>query len=281
MRVPGILFSNRRPPRGRRGGPVAPAARERRHASRDPAGGVRDARHPLRLRVPGRRASPRSTSTEGVVSPGGIGYDINCGVRLLRTNLTGGGGPPAASGRSSTPSTAWSRPGVGSKGPVSLGAGEVDEVLAGGARLGGRARLRRSEDLARPGGGGPDGGRREPIGRRRRRPEARASASSGRSARGTTSSRSRRSTRCSTRSSPDAMGLVPGRVVVMLHTGSRGLGHQVATDYIRTMDERLRREGSVARRPPALLRARSPPRRASATSRRWPRARTSPGRTAR
>ncbi len=42
-----------------------------------------------------------------------------------------------------------------------------------------------------------------------------------------------------------ALGLVPGRVVVMLHTGSRGLGHQVATDYIRRMDERLLREGTT------------------------------------
>jgi tRNA-splicing ligase RtcB len=39
------------------------------------------------------------------------------------------------------------------------------------------------------------------------------------------------------------MGLAPGGVTVMLHTGSRGLGHQVATDFIATMDRRLREEG--------------------------------------
>ncbi|EQD29710.1 protein belonging to Uncharacterized protein family UPF0027, partial [mine drainage metagenome] len=42
-----------------------------------------------------------------------------------------------------------------------------------------------------------------------------------------------------------ALGLAAGSVAVMLHTGSRGLGHQVATDFIQRMDERLRREGTV------------------------------------
>ncbi len=40
-----------------------------------------------------------------------------------------------------------------------------------------------------------------------------------------------------------ALGLSPGGVVVMLHTGSRGLGHQIATEYIQTMDRRLSQEG--------------------------------------
>jgi tRNA-splicing ligase RtcB len=39
------------------------------------------------------------------------------------------------------------------------------------------------------------------------------------------------------------LGLTPGAVVVMLHTGSRGLGHQVATDYIARMDHRLATDG--------------------------------------
>ena len=70
---------------------------------------------------------------EGVVSPGGIGYDINCGVRLLRTSLSvdeirGHLGPLVDALYRYVPS------GVGSKGPVTLQASEIDEVLAGGAR---------------------------------------------------------------------------------------------------------------------------------------------------
>ena len=47
----------------------------------------RDARHPLGLRLPDRRRGGDRRRTTGVVSPGGVGYDINCGVRLLRSTL--------------------------------------------------------------------------------------------------------------------------------------------------------------------------------------------------
>src|SRR5208337_9068 len=69
---------------------------------------------------------------EGVVSPGGIGYDINCGVRLLRTSLTVEEVRPRLSALTDrlyreVPS------GVGSHGGRPLKPGEIDEVLAGGA----------------------------------------------------------------------------------------------------------------------------------------------------
>ena len=47
-----------------------------------------DAGHPLGLRLSDRRRGGRSGREDGVVSPGGVGYDINCGVRLLRSRLT-------------------------------------------------------------------------------------------------------------------------------------------------------------------------------------------------
>ncbi|HEV2167095.1 MAG TPA: RtcB family protein, partial [Thermoplasmata archaeon] len=71
--------------------------------------------------------------SEGVVSPGGIGYDINCGVRLLRTPYR----VDEVVGRLRQLVDALYREvptGVGSKGGLTLSAGEVDEVLAGGAR---------------------------------------------------------------------------------------------------------------------------------------------------
>ena len=84
--------------------------------------------------------------TEGVVSPGGIGYDINCGVRLIRTSLTVGEVRPVQtqlldSLYRSVPS------GVGSKGGVTLSGTEIDEVLAGGARWAVERGFGRTEDL--------------------------------------------------------------------------------------------------------------------------------------
>jgi len=69
---------------------------------------------------------------EGIVSPGGIGYDINCGVRLIRTNLTVDDVRPRLAELverlyREVPS------GVGSHGGYALKAGELDEVLSKGA----------------------------------------------------------------------------------------------------------------------------------------------------
>jgi len=179
---------------------------------------------------------------EGVVSPGGIGYDINCGVRLLRTGLTAEVVRPKLKELldalyREVPS------GVGSKGGLTLTGAQIDEVLAGGARWAVRAGFGRAADL----------GVQEEEGC------LTAADPSGVS----DSARKRGLRQLGTLGSGNhflevqvveeifhpeaakALRLEPGHVVVMLHTGSRGLGHQVATDYIAHFDERLRREGTT------------------------------------
>ncbi|MGA9840181.1 MAG: RtcB family protein [Thermoplasmata archaeon] len=177
---------------------------------------------------------------EGVVSPGGIGYDINCGVRLIRTSLSVEEVRPRLASLverlyREVPS------GVGSRGGHPLSHSEIDEVLAGGARwavehgLGRTADLPVQEEEGRLAGAQP------------------ASVSEG--------ARKRGLKQLGTLGSgnhflevqavdevfdpafAEVLGLVPGRVFVMLHTGSRGLGHQVATDFIQEMDRRLARDG--------------------------------------
>ncbi|MCI4365264.1 MAG: RtcB family protein [Thermoplasmata archaeon] len=177
---------------------------------------------------------------EGVVSPGGIGYDINCGVRLLRTNLTVDQVRPRLNELierlyREVPS------GVGSRGGNPLTPGEVDEVMADGARWAVAHGLGRAEDLPL----------QEEEGRLPGALPAKVSESA----------RKRGQKQLGTLGSGNhflevqavdqvlepefagVLGLTPGRVVVMLHTGSRGLGHQVATDYIARMDHRLSSEG--------------------------------------
>ncbi len=178
--------------------------------------------------------------SEGIVSPGGIGYDINCGVRLLKTPF------------SAEEVRAQLRPlvealykevptGVGAKGGVTLAPSEVDEVLAGGAKWAVERGYGRPADLAV----------QEEEGRLARADPAQVSDSAkgrGRRQLGTLGSGNHflEVQEVDTRfDAPfaDALGLSEGRAVVMLHTGSRGLGHQVATDYIQTMDAALQRDG--------------------------------------
>jgi tRNA-splicing ligase RtcB (3'-phosphate/5'-hydroxy nucleic acid ligase) len=180
--------------------------------------------------------------TEGVVSPGGIGYDINCGVRLVRTALTVDEVRPRL--RDLMDALYRAVPsGVGSKGGVALAGSALDEVLARGAAWAVDEGYGRADDLAVQEEGGTMPGA-DP-------------------ARVSDSARHRGHRQLGTLGSgnhflevqavdevfhPDfarVLGLVPGRVVVMLHTGSRGLGHQVATDYIATMDRRLAGEGTT------------------------------------
>lgn len=177
----------------------------------------------------------------GVVSPGGIGYDINCGVRLLRTQVTleevrARLGPLVDALYRYVPS------GVGSKGPVVLTDAEMDEVLAGGARWAVQRGYGLEADLAF----------QEEEGRL---PNARAEFVS-------PAARQRGLKQLGTLGSGnhflevqsvdevffpefgDALGLERGAVTVMLHCGSRGLGHQVASDYIGIMDRYLARAGT-------------------------------------
>ncbi len=74
-----------------------------------------------------------------------------------------------------------------------------------------------------------------------RAPRSAAAISSAPSAAATTSSRCRRSRRSSTRPPRAALGLFEGQVTVLIHTGSRGLGHQVCTDHVRVMDAAIAR----------------------------------------
>ena len=177
---------------------------------------------------------------EGVVSPGGIGYDINCGVRLLRSRLTREEVRPRL--RALIDALYREVPsGVGSKGGLTLTPSEMDEVLVGGAAWAVRRGYGVEADLTVL----------EEEGRLARADPSRVSDSA----------RKRGLRQLGTLGSgnhflevqyvdelffpefAEAMGLVPGEVVVMLHTGSRGLGHQVATDFIQRMNERLAREG--------------------------------------
>jgi tRNA-splicing ligase RtcB (3'-phosphate/5'-hydroxy nucleic acid ligase) len=178
--------------------------------------------------------------TEGVVSPGGIGYDINCGVRLIRTNLTVEEVRPRLTALidrlyREVPS------GVGSHGGYALRPGELDEVLAKGAAWAVGEGYGRPEDLpVQEEEGRLAGARPEEVSETARKRGAKQLGTLGS---GNHFLEVQSVDKVFAPEFAEVMGLKPGGVTVMLHTGSRGLGHQIATDFIATMDRHLRDEG--------------------------------------
>ena len=169
---------------------------------------------------------------DGVISPGGVGYDINCGVRLLRSNLSRDDlrdalVPVVEALFRNIPT------GVGrGRAHQHLGRDELRSVLRRGAAWAVERGLGEPRDLERS--------RRTAASRERTRrrcritPSRAAPISSARWARATTSSRCSTSTRSTTRPRR-ALRPRAGHRHVMIHSGSRGLGHQVCTDHLKTM----------------------------------------------
>jgi len=175
---------------------------------------------------------------EGVVSPGGVGYDINCGVRLLRSDLT------AESLRSRLPELVAVLhrevpAGVGSTGFLRLSGDEPEKVLRLGSRWAASRGFATEEDVASTENGGcfpgADPDAVSDVAKRR-----------GRDQLGTLGSGNHfleidEIAEVFDEDAARAFGLFLGQAVVQIHSGSRGLGYQVCDDYLVTMAEYMRK----------------------------------------
>ncbi len=180
------------------------------------------------------------STEDGVISPGGVGYDINCGMRLLRSDLK----LDDVSRRMGDLMDALARnvpAGVGSEGPIKLSRKELDRVLVDGARWAVENGYGWPEDTARLEEGGALAGAD---------PEAVSSEAKKRGLEqlGTLGSGNhfvevQVVVDVYDPEAAGAFGLRRDQVVVMIHTGSRGLGHQVCTDYLKVMDRAVARFG--------------------------------------
>ena len=184
---------------------------------------------------------------DGVISPGGIGFDINCGMRVLRTNLTEAEVRPRLAALMDALFAAVPS-GVGARGFVELDDDAFREVMCEGAGWCVRNGYGWPEDLAAIEAGGCLPGA-DPAG-----VSARALAR-GRAQLGTLGSGNHY---LEIQVVPPegihdpgvarAFGIErPGQVLVMLHCGSRGFGHQVGTDYLRRFDAALPAYGITVR----------------------------------
>ncbi|NHJ31731.1 MAG: RtcB family protein, partial [Asgard group archaeon] len=174
---------------------------------------------------------------KGVISPGGVGYDINCGVRLLRTNLQRKDVTPYAQKLSedlfrNVPS------GVGSKAKIRLSRSELEELLTEGASYCVKKGLGWEEDIEHcEENGALSNADPETLSERaisRGMPQAGSLGS------GNHFLEIQYVDKIYDEELAKAMGVVQkDQVMVMIHTGSRGLGHQVCSDYLRNVERAM------------------------------------------
>jgi tRNA-splicing ligase RtcB len=179
--------------------------------------------------------------SDGVVSPGGVGFDINCGVRLVRTNLAEEDVKPRLKDLISklyrnVPS------GVGSEGMIRLSSKDADEVMRKGAAWAVGRGYGVDEDLEVTEERGcmvdadPD-----TVGER---PRKRGAEQIGTLGSGNHFLEVQAVDRVFDPSAADAMGITgQGQVVVMFHCGSRGFGHQICEDHVRVISGMLPKYG--------------------------------------
>lgn len=176
-----------------------------------------------------------------VVSPGGVGFDINCGVRLLRTNLTEADVEPV---KQRLAQTLFDHipVGVGSKGIIPTTMKSLEDALELGMDWSLREGYSWPEDKEHC----------EEYGRMlqadpskvSRRAKKRGLSQLGTLGAGNHYAEIQVVDEIFDASGAEAMGITQvGQVMIMIHSGSRGLGHQVATDALQQMEKAMKRDG--------------------------------------
>jgi tRNA-splicing ligase RtcB len=177
---------------------------------------------------------------DGVISPGGIGYDINCGVRLLGSQISLETAQPwmddlATALNYHCPS------GVGKKGSVRTSEAELEAVCRQGSRwalkqgFASEADLRRTEESGCVEGADP--GKVSKRARQRGRPQLGSLGAGNHFIEIDLVEQIFEPTAAS------VMGLTEGMLAVQIHCGSRGFGHQICTDYVEEFQGAVRRFG--------------------------------------
>jgi len=177
---------------------------------------------------------------DGVISPGGIGYDINCGVRLLASLIRFEDAEPylddlAIALDKFCPS------GVGTKGALRLNSTELEQVCRSGSKWAFKKNMATAEDLRRTEETGLlEGAEIEKVSRRARE---RAAEQLGTLGAGNHFLEVGVVDQIFDSRAAQVMGLEHGCLTLMIHCGSRGFGHQVCTDYVQEFQTAVRKYG--------------------------------------
>jgi len=179
--------------------------------------------------------------SDGVVSPGGVGFDINCGVRLLRTNLTENEVKPKIEKLltdlfHNVPS------GLGSEGKIRLKGKEIEKLLHKGAAWAVEAGYGETEDLEyTEEHGGMEGADPDKVSERAK---TRGMPQSGTLGSGNHFLEVQVVDEIYDDTIAHVFGIADiGQILLLVHTGSRGFGYQVCDDYLKTMGTAARNYG--------------------------------------
>jgi tRNA-splicing ligase RtcB (3'-phosphate/5'-hydroxy nucleic acid ligase) len=176
----------------------------------------------------------------GVVSPGGVGYDINCGVRMIRSDLTEADVRPRIE-EVVTELFTHVPAGVGVGGPISFSAHEMHKIVTEGARYMVERGYGWPEDVDRTEAGGalagadPDAVSKNAY--------ARGNDQVGTLGAGNHFLEVQIVDEVYDAETAEVFGVAPGTVTFMIHCGSRGFGHQICEDSLHTMRGAARKYG--------------------------------------
>ncbi len=176
---------------------------------------------------------------DGVISPGGVGFDINCGTRVLRSELSEDEVRPRL--KDLVNQIFRDIPaGLGGSGMVRVSLKEIDEVLVKGAGWALERGYAWPEDVeAIEGGGALPGANPDRVSRRAKE---RGAPQLGTLGSGNHFLEVQVIDAVFDEAAAAAMGITgPGQVLVFIHCGSRGLGHQTCQDYLDVMEEAAQR----------------------------------------
>ena len=177
---------------------------------------------------------------KGVISPGAIGYDINCGVRLLASSIDF----ESARGEMDSLATLLNKycpSGVGKEGAIKLSLKELDQVLGEGSRWALKNGYATEADLARTEEmGSLDGADPNKVSERAK---TRGREQIGSVGAGNHFIEVDVVDQIFDEEAANVMGLYRDCLVLQIHCGSRGLGHQVCTDYVQSFQSAVHKYG--------------------------------------
>lgn len=177
---------------------------------------------------------------DGIISPGGVGYDINCGVRLLATHLSFAEVAPHLDGLASALQVNCPS-GVGRGGEVKLTMRELDKLVTEGSQWALKNGYATEMDLDRTEENGRLAGA-DPA-KVSDRAKKRGIDQVGTLGAGNHFIEVDRVDAIFDETAAERMGLFPGQIVAQIHCGSRGFGHQVCTDYVKRFQQVIHKYG--------------------------------------